>query len=170
MQAMLLFDKLDMVSKALDWLANATYEPIPEYKLHRASPYYFYERYYPPEAVGKIPLAEGCGALNLVNVSEPLKISRLILGVDDSTPGLLRVIPRLPTGWTSLEANNWPVRTRSGVIYVTIAYTRKASGADFVLTTTDGSQLQRLMVRMPSAHGAVWKSKMRVDSAHFVTK
>jgi len=169
MQAMLLFDKLDMVSKALDWLANATYEPIPEYKLHRASPYYFYERYYPPEAVGKIPLAEGCGALNLVNVSEPLKISRLILGVDDSTPGLLRVIPRLPTGWTSMEANNWPVRTTSGVIYVTITYTSTASGADFVLTATGGDRIPQLSVRLPSAQGTVWKTKRQVGSAHFVT-
>ena len=70
-QDMLLFDKLEMASKALTWLADATYEPVPGYKIRRASPYYFYERTYSPDAVGKIELEEGCGALNLVNVSEP---------------------------------------------------------------------------------------------------
>ncbi len=169
MQAMLLFDKLDMVSKALDWLANATYDPIAEYTLHRDSRYYFYERYYPPEAVGKVALEEGCGALNLVNVSEPLKISRLILGVDDSTPSVLRIIPRLPTGWTGMEANNWPVRTTSGVVYVTIKYTRNGSGADLALTTADGGVLPQVSVRMPSAHGTVWKTMRHVNSANFET-
>ena len=52
---------------------------------------------------------QGCGALNLVNVAEPLKIARLILGIDDSDPADLRWIPRPPHGWQGLEASSWPI-------------------------------------------------------------
>jgi hypothetical protein len=38
LQAMLLSDKLEMADKAMSWLANATFNPVPEYKLHRESP------------------------------------------------------------------------------------------------------------------------------------
>jgi hypothetical protein len=82
---MLFFDNLTITAKALDWLVNATYKSLPEYKLHRDSPYYFYERTYSPDTLGKVKLDEGCGALNLVSVSEPLKILRMMLGVDDSS-------------------------------------------------------------------------------------
>lgn len=92
-QMMLLYDKPATAGKALSWLANATYDPEHEYKVRRSSPYYFYERTYSPDAVGKIKLEEGCGALNLVNVSEPLKISRLLLGVDDLNPDVMQLIP-----------------------------------------------------------------------------
>jgi hypothetical protein len=110
-QDMLLFDRLDMAGKALSWLANATYNPVPEYKLHRSSSYYFYERTYSPDAVGKIALDEGCGALNLVNVSEPLKVSRLILGIDDLDPATVRLVPRVPPQWKGVEAEDWPILT-----------------------------------------------------------
>jgi hypothetical protein len=96
LQTMLLTDHLQMADKALRWLADATYQPIPEYQLSRTSPYFFYERYYSPLAVGRVNLAAGCGALNLVNVAEPLKVARLILGVDDSDPSTTVLLPRLP--------------------------------------------------------------------------
>jgi hypothetical protein len=107
MQVMLLFDKLDMAGKTLAWLANTTYDPVPGYKLRRDSPYYFYERAYSFDPADKVNLDEGCGALNLVNVSEPLKVARLLLGVDDLDPELVRIIPRpLPIG------REWKRRTR----------------------------------------------------------
>jgi hypothetical protein len=128
-QTMLLYDKLEMADRALSWLANSTYDPVPEYKLHRESRYYFYERSYSPDAVGKIPLEEGCGALNLVNVTEPLKVSRLLLGVDDTTLQLVRIIPRIPPSWKGVEAQHWPVRTRRGVVRANILFERRGSGA-----------------------------------------
>ena len=119
---MLLFDKLEMASKALEWLANATYGPVPEYRIRRASPYYFYERTYSPDAVGKIKLDEGCGALNLVNVSEPLKVARLLLGVDDLDPAFVRIIPRIPPDWNGVEAANWPIWTGHGIVRAHIQF------------------------------------------------
>jgi len=169
-QVMLLFDKLAMAEKALDWLATATYSPIPEYKLHRASPYYFYERMYSPDAVGKLALEEGCGALNLVNVSEPLKVSRLMLGVDDSSLETVQIIPRIPDSWKGVEARNWPIRTRSGEVRAEILFEHKGTGGEFRLKLSPGQAIEDLKIRMPSKDGFVWREAKQARSAHFVTQ
>lgn len=169
-QTMLLYDNLTMADKALSWLANATYRPVPEYKLHRDSPYYFYERTYSPDAVGKISLEEGCGALNLVNVSEPLKVSRLILGVDDSSPQSTLILPRIPNSWQGVEAHNWPILTSTGVARADISFEKKGTGGEFILKLAPGQQIDDLKVRMPSKSGFLWREVKNVRSAHFVTQ
>ncbi|HEV2484914.1 MAG TPA: hypothetical protein VGT08_05225 [Terracidiphilus sp.] len=169
-QAMLLFDKLAMAEKALSWLANATYNPVPEYKLHRESPYYFYERTYSPDAVGKVDLVEGCGALNLVNVSEPLKVSRLLLGVDDLAPHYVRIIPRIPPSWRGVEASNWPIRTQRGVVRASIMFERKGTGAELTLKLAPGQLIDDLKVRMPSGRAYVWFEQKHASTVHFVTQ
>lgn len=165
-QDMLLFDKLTMAGKALSWLANATYKPVPEYTLHRQSPYYFYERTYSPDAVGKVKLDEGCGALNLVNVSEPLKVSRLVLGVDDLNPKYVRVIPRIPPEWEGVEVTNWPILTNHGIVRAHILLERKGAEAELTLELDPGQRIDNLMVRMPSSHGYIWHELRDVRSAH----
>jgi hypothetical protein len=168
LQTMLLFDNLPMAGKALSWLANATYRPVPEYRLHRDSPYYFYERTYSPDAVGKVSLAEGCGALNLVNVSEPLKVSRLMLGVDDHLLQKVDFIPRLPPGWTGVEAHNWPIRTSGGVVRADILYQRTSTGTEFTLKVLHGQKIDDLRVRMAAKNGFDWREAKDAASAHFV--
>lgn len=169
-QTMLLTDKMTMAEHALSWLVNATYRPVPQYKLHRDSPYYFYERTYSPDAVGKIPLEEGCGALNLVNVSEPLKISRLMLGVDDHSLSEVDVIPRIPPGWKGVEARNWPIRTKSGTVRASISYKKTAGGAEFRLALAPGQQIDDLKVRLPASSGFVWREAKQARTVHFVTQ
>jgi hypothetical protein len=169
-QTMLLYEKLEMADKALSWLANATYNPVPEYKLHRASPYYFYERTYSPDAVGKMDLEEGCGALNLVNVSEPLKVSRLLLGVDDSTLECIRIIPRMPPSWKGVEARNWPIRTRSGTVRADIHFEKKETGAELTLKLAPGQQIDDLKVRMPTRNCYVWREQKHASSVRFVAQ
>lgn len=168
-QTMLLFDNLTMADKALSWLANATYRPVPEYKLHRDSPYYFYERTYSPDAVGKIPLDEGCGALNLVNVSEPLKVSRMLLGVDDSSEKSTLILPRIPASWKGVAAHNWPIMTKGGLVRADISFEKKGTGGDFTLKLISG-QLFDLKVRMPSNNGYVWREAKHAEQVHFVTQ
>jgi hypothetical protein len=170
LQSMLLYDKLGMAEKALDWLANATYKPVPEYTLHRTSPYYFYERMYSPDAVGKVPLAEGCGALNLVNVSEPLKVSRLMLGVDDSALQNVRIIPRIPSNWQGVEAHNWPIRTSHGVVRADIRFEQKNGGGDLTVKLAPGEKIDSLQVRMPSSHGYIWQERKDAHIAHFASR
>ena len=143
---------------------------IPEYKLHRTSRYYFYERTYSPDAVGKVALDEGCGALNLVNVSEPLKVSRLMLGVDDSSLETVRMIPRIPESWKGVEARNWPIRARSGVVRADILFERKGSGGTFSLKLAPGEAIDDLEVRMPSKDGYVWREMKHARVVHFATQ
>ena len=170
LQTMLLYDKLEIAEKALSWLANATYRPVPQYKLHRDSPYYFCERTYSPDAVGKVPLEEGCGALNLVCVTEPLKVSRLLLGVDESTLSSVRIIPRIPPGWKGVEASNWPIRTRRGVARADIRFERQGTGAKLTLKLASGQQIDELKVRMPSANGYTWREQKNVTTVRFATQ
>ena len=159
LQAMLFFDKLDMADKAIEFLANATYNPPKEYKLDRSSNYYFYERMYSPDAAGKISLEQGCGALNLINVTESLKIARLILGVDDTSPEEVMIIPRIPPSWKGVEATNWPIRTNTGIVRADIHFAREDGNYKFTLKLKPGQIIPKLTIRMPSASGNSWHKK-----------
>jgi hypothetical protein len=169
-QTMLLHDKMEMADKALSWLANATYKPDPEYEVRRDSPWYFCGSYYSPDAAGRVKLAGDCGELNLVNVTEPLKISRLLLGVDDTDSQNVQIIPRLPASWRGMEADNWPILTNRGVVRANIKFEKKGTGAELVLTLAQKQRIDHLRVRMPSRGGFVWREQQDVTSAHFVTR
>ena len=157
-QTMLLFDKLAMAGHALDFLSQATFEsPGVSFEHGRLSPYYFYERLYSPDARGKIELTSGCGPLNLVNVTEPLKAARLILGVDDTSLAEVRIIPRLPPSWTGYEAKNWPIRTRSGIVRADLSFEMQNGESHFRLQVKQGGEIPALAVRLPRATGTVWK-------------
>jgi len=67
---------------------------------------------------------------NLMQQVEILKMIRLLLGIDDraSSAGLT-LIPRLPDGWTRIEARSWPVRIAGAAgqwsrAYVDFSYER----------------------------------------------
>lgn len=169
LQIMLLTDRLEMADKALHWLADATYQPIPEYQLSRSSPYFFYERYYSPLAPGKITLAAGCGALNLVNVAEPLKVARLILGIDDSNPATTVLLPRLPPSWKGMEAHDWPILTDQGVVRADIFFSTSGKGAELRLATRDGRKLSHVRVRLPTSSGYVWRERFQSSRVYFKT-
>ena len=99
LQTMLLLDRLEMADHALSYLAEATYRPLRANPIDRDSPYWLFERYQSPDAEGILEWDQGCGALNLVCVAEPLKVGRLIVGIDDTKPQRVTIIPRIPTSW-----------------------------------------------------------------------
>lgn len=142
-----------MASKALNFLYRQTFTPL--YTLHGKSPFYFYERMYSPEAVGKIDHVEGCGALNLVSVTEPLKVACMIIGLDDNDADELKIIPRLPAGWTEYYATNWPVMTKNGVTNINISVT--ASGKKVGLLLKSSAPLNKVSVRLPAHKGWRWQ-------------
>jgi hypothetical protein len=120
--------------------------------------------------VGKVPLEEGCGALNLACVSEPLKVSRLLLGLDDTLWPSVRIIPRIPSSWKGVEAKNWPIRTGRGVARADVLFERKGTGAQLTLKVTSGQQLDDLKVRMPSANGYAWREQKHVSAVRWTTQ
>lgn len=169
LQDMLLFDRLEMADHGLDFLAQDTYKSpglilsLDKYHYERRSPYYFYERMYSPDAQGKIQLTAGCGPLNLVNVSEPLKVARLIAGVDDTSLDQVRVIPRLPPSWSGYRMENWPIRTSHGVVRADISVEKINGTLNFTLETKQGGSIPKLAVRVPGKNGPVWKHQDKVE-------
>ncbi|MDR1526176.1 MAG: hypothetical protein LBS46_00715 [Dysgonamonadaceae bacterium] len=150
LQTMLLYDKMDMVESSLKWLSHSTYSPVPEYQLRRESPYYFYERSYSPDAVGKLALDEGCGALNLVTVSEPLKVARLIMGVNSTVTGKVELVPRLPASISESVAENWPLVTSAGIVRVDISCKKENNTYKIIFRTRSGEKIPEVVVRLPS--------------------
>jgi len=168
LQTMLLFDKLDMAGHALDFLAQATFDaPGITFNPPRSSPYYFYERLYSPDAQGHGELAVGCGPLNLVNVAEPLKVARLIAGMDDTSANQVVIIPRLPPSWSSYSAVNWPIRTSRGMVRADFSYQRSNGLATFHLEVKSGPSLPKLAVRLPAKDKTVWKRRDNVEEIQF---
>ena len=165
LQTMLLYDKMDMADKSLKWIVNSTCNPIPEYILHRESPYYFYERSYSPDALGQLKLEEGCGALNLVNVSEPLKIARLILGVNN-TVNKVEIVPRLPESIHEAIAANWPVFTSKGMVRANISCKKTAKSYRVEFKTNSGEKIDMISIRLPSQKG--FKRKTMKNVSEFV--
>src|ERR1035441_9274857 len=37
----------------------------------------------------------------------------IVLGIDDYNPSTLKLMPRLPVGWTGITVDNWPVQVLS---------------------------------------------------------
>lgn len=173
LQDMLLFDRLDMAGHGLDFLAQTTYQApdlvfrLEHWQYERRSPYYFYERMYSPDARGQMELTAGCGPLNLVNVSEPLKVARLIAGVDDTSLKEVRIIPRLPPSWSGYRLENWPVRTSDGLVRVGVSFSRTNGAVNFTLEVKEGRQIPKLAVRLPRENTTVWKSRKNVQAFSF---
>jgi hypothetical protein len=169
LQDMLLFEKLDMAGHGLDFLAQDTYKSphmifsLNQYHYDRLSPYYFYERMYSPDALGKIELTAGCGPLNLVNVAEPLKVARLIAGVDDTSLNQVRIIPRLPPEWSGYHMEDWPICTSRGMVRADISFVRTNGMITFVLKVKDGGAIPKLAVRLPGKNETVWKYQNNVE-------
>jgi hypothetical protein len=163
LQTMLLFDKLDMAGHALGFLAQATFDaPGITFNPPRLSPYYFYERLYSPDAQGKGDLSVGCGPLNLVNVAEPLKVARLIVGMDDTSLKQVSIIPRVLADWSGYSVENWPIRTSHGVVRADFSFERKNGEAVFHLKVKEGQSVPKLAVRMPGKSKTVWKRESNV--------
>lgn len=98
--------------KMLAFLIYQTCEPHREYALTRESPYWFYERILSPDyftlPAKRRTVTEGCGALNLVNVAEPMKIARLLAGLNGLKDGE-GAAPIFVDGFSAVKVRCWPM-------------------------------------------------------------
>ena len=139
-QAMALTDRRDWLTKCVRYLAEVTYAPVTA--ITRSSPYWFYERFYAADRVNEIDTWEGCGALNLVNVAEPLKVARMLAGADCAGLGRREISPRLPEGWKSVTVENWLIPTEKGNEEAGYTYRAVEPGGKpgtFAVLAADGS-------------------------------
>lgn len=103
-QAALLLDRLKDVTPMLEWTARETYDP------QVAS-------YIVPEGVQVDPSGtyvfrtgdQGNG----VQEAEIVKMYRILIGVDDNEPKRLRVMPRMPYGWSEIAVDRYPALVES---------------------------------------------------------
>ncbi len=168
LQTMLLYDKLDMADKAISGFSYATLHPCHGYIVHRTSPYYIYERYYCPPAENKIKIEEGCGALNLVNVTEHLKVARLIVGIDDHDLTKLKLFPRLPPSWNGFKATSMPVLTLTGIVKVNILMKKENGTIYYKFKTAHGEKFNKVSVRLPLDQ--TWKYFDKTNVSEFEIK
>ncbi|MDW7659613.1 MAG: hypothetical protein SCM11_20785, partial [Bacillota bacterium] len=147
-QVMLLLDRMDLAEKSLRFIAQSTVNPPRSLKLNRESKYWLYERYYSPDLDDTVRKKEGCGALNLVCVAEPLKIARMMVGVDDLSGDTVLVIPRIPASWSGFSVQDWPIWTGENVVRCNISYGREDCHEHFSLVVLDEGKIPKLMVRL----------------------
>ena len=103
-QAALLLDRMKDVTPMLEWTARETYDPqvasfiVPEgVQVDPSGTYVF--------RTGD----QGNG----VQEAEIVKIFRILIGVDDNEPKRLRVMPRMPYGWTEIAVDRYPALVES---------------------------------------------------------
>ncbi|MBS6195887.1 MAG: hypothetical protein KH828_09940 [Clostridiales bacterium] len=106
-------------SVMLAYLAEHTNHPHKNYELHRDSEYWFYERLLSPDYFSlpqeRQTIEEGCGALNVVNVAEPLKIARMIAGVNN--PASETPAPIFIEGIHRVKISNWMISEQGTPVY-----------------------------------------------------
>jgi hypothetical protein len=146
-QTMLLLDRLDEAERALTYLIEATYAPPEGYKVDRASQYWFYERMLAPEFPNIREFDQGCGALALVNVCEPLKVGRLIAGIDDTQADQVLIRPRIPGHWQGYQAENWPILAGWRLLRADVAVKRTNGQWELSLSVGGGGSIPRLAVQ-----------------------
>ena len=102
--------------------------------------------------------------MNLVNVAEPLKVARMIVGVDDTAPGEVKLVPRLPPTWQGAVAENWPIRTSRGVVRAEIRVEREGDDVHGSLRVRSGARIPRLAVRLVKGGQVAWQRVEEVSA------
>ncbi len=163
-QTMILLGKTQLLDRVLNWITASTYmggSPSVEFIKalsadsaeidfdNPASAFWFTERNFSPDYSGGRDI--GCGKLNLVNVAEPMKLARMMLGVDDRFSEEVSIVPRLPENWKGVEARNWPVKTSEGTVLADILFD-KSLGASYSLRLNieAGKRIPCLSIRFPN--------------------
>ena len=112
-QAALILDRMNEATQLVDWLARFTY-------------YAPYKSYIVPEGVAWSDDGKYWHRLgdlgNGVQEVAAIKVARLIVGIDDSRPEQLRILPRLPLGWTSVQISDYPACTSRGNVRLKMHY------------------------------------------------
>ncbi|MGD7790095.1 hypothetical protein ACQCX2_17435 [Propionibacteriaceae bacterium Y1700] len=116
-------------------------------------------------------VGNGAGSedLNLVEYILFLKNARIMAGVDDQLPGdeNLRVVPRLPLGWTTASVHDWPVshRVDGGFGRTTLSYDYRRTPKSAEMTLRAGAETEGVPVRLgPFAKSATLRTAT-VDGA-----
>ena len=130
-QAALLLDRMKDATTMLDWASKEIYDPkidsfvVPEGEQLDPTGKYWY-------STGDLG--------NGVQEAEMVKVLRLVVGVDDTEPQRLRIMPRLPYGWAEIGVDKYPALVeREGKIETAHVHfdLRRAAGRMSLEVTAD---------------------------------
>ena len=134
-QAALLLDRMKEATEMLRWAARATYCA-------------HFQPYIVPEGC---ELEKGArfwhrtGDLgNGVQEAEIVKALRLVIGIDDTQGHPLRIVPRLPYGWTRITVDSYPA-------LITVGKSTRLASINYELTCNHGGMRLRLRSDKPLA-------------------
>ena len=65
---------------------------------------------------------------NGVQQASAVKVMRMLIGVDDCASEL-RLVPRLPDGWSAIRARSLPALTGQGIVHLEMNFERRADGS-----------------------------------------
>lgn len=105
-ESALLLDEMDDAANLLEWMAKICYSPRQKYPFRV------------PE--GTSVKKDGSvwrrwGDLgNMFQMNEAVYTCQLLAGVDDTSQDVLKLMPRIPTGWKGVQFSDWPVSVKSG--------------------------------------------------------
>ncbi len=123
-QSALLLDRMDDATQMTAWMARLCFAP------RQPHPYRV------PECV----MMKSDGSMwarrgdlgNGFQMGEVLLTCQILLGIDDYDANTLKLIPRLPIGWTGVRVHKWPVRvsslSRSEMAMLSMEVTRDKGG------------------------------------------
>jgi hypothetical protein len=129
-QAALLLDRMKDVTPMLNWTAREVYDPQ-------------IQSFVVPEGVQVDPtgrfLYRTGDQGNGVQEAEIVKTFRILIGVDDTKPQRLRIMPRLPYGWTEIAIDKYPAlveqQGRPETAFLHYHLRRTARGIDFEVSS-----------------------------------
>jgi hypothetical protein len=132
-QASLALDRMHDAPQRIDWMAKLCFAP------HLPHPYRV------PEGL----IVNGDGTMwrrwgdlgNLYQLNEVLYTVHLIVGIDDLDHDTLKIMPRLPFHWQTMEVKQWPVRTismgKSEIAMLDLTLQKAEKGAFLVVISAD---------------------------------
>lgn len=149
-EAALLLDRMSDARNLVEWMARLCYAPgLPH-------------PYRAPEgatiASDKSVWRRWGDLGNLYQMAEVVYATHVVIGIDDIDPAQLKLMPRLPIGWTGLEVKQWPIRTTCGgksvLTHLSTKLSRDEDGRRFDMSIRSDDSIDACRVRtgpFPSA-------------------
>ena len=140
-QSALLLDRMKDATTMLNWTAREVYDP----QIHS---------YIVPEGAqidptGHFMYRSGDHG-NGVQEAEIVKAMRIVIGVDDTEPGRIRLLPRMPYGWNEIAVERYPVLTEHAGKTETalMQYKLERAAGRMVLEASSSKELGPLWIRL----------------------
>ncbi len=156
-QSALLLDRMKDASGMIQWLAKLTY-------FNGQEPYIVPEACEVDENAKWWHRSTDLG--NAVQEAENIKSIRLLVGVEDLNPDKLRILPRLPAGFTNMNVENYLITSKSDgqikQIFADINFSRLWNEDIFKISASD--KFDSLSVRLGPYENSVTQILVEVNS------